>query len=233
MSEASAYYDRYWSEGICGWHPQAGLSKPMRDLLEDLARDRDVLDYGGGDGTRYGDVLRRVARSVAAADVSPAVLEMREAAGDKPLSLEALRDRKDEFDLVLLLEVLEHVLDPSEALAAAVGPLRAGGKVVISVPNAFSAWNRARMVFGRLPASGVGPPGVAGRTYTAPHIRFFDLQSLLNLVTSTQLVPMNAWTDAVDAWKLSRLFPERLWPISLNRRAPLLAGTLIVVAHKR
>lgn len=89
------------------------------------------------------------------------------------------------------------------------------------------------MVFGRLPASGVGPPGVSGRTYTAPHIRFFDLESLLHLVASSALVPVNAWTDAMDAWKLSRLVPERLWPISLKRRSPLLPGTLIVVAEKK
>lgn len=232
MSEASSYYDRYWEEGICGWHPHAALSLPMRALLERVARDRDVLDFGGGDGMRYGDVLRSVAASVAAADVSPAILARRESAGDTPVPLDAIGELTDEFDLVLLLEVLEHVLDPADALSMATGPLRTGGNVLVSVPNAFSLWNRVRMLSGRLPASGVGPPGVSGRTYTAPHIRFFDLHSLLNVMKSVGLVPLNAWSDALDVWKLSRFVPERLWSISLDRRSPLLPGTLIVLAHK-
>lgn len=232
MSEPSSYYDRYWEEGICGWHPHAGLSSSMRALLEVVVRDRDVLDFGGGDGMRYGDVLRSVALTVAAADVSPAILARRESAGDRPVPLKTIRHLTDEFDIILLLEVLEHVLDPTDTLTTATVPLRAGGQVLVSVPNAFSLWNRARMVSGRLPASGVGPPGVSGRTYTAPHIRFFDLESLLDVIRSAGLVPRNAWSDALDLWKLSRFVPERLWQIPLRRRSPLLPGTLVVLADK-
>lgn len=232
MTEPSDYYDSYWEQGVGGWHVQANLTSPLRDLLERVTRDRDVLDFGGGDGERYGHVLRTAARTVTVADVSPAVLRRRQEAGDEAILIDQLREVDDEFDIVLALEVLEHILDPAGALSTAIAPLRGGGQVLITVPNAFSLWNRARMAFGRLPASGVGPPGVAGRTYTAPHIRFFDFVSLLNLVSSVGLEPLSAWASSLDLWKFSPLIPEKLRPIPLNRQSPLFAHTFIVLARK-
>lgn len=226
MSEQD-YYNRYWGEGVAGWCVEAGLTAPMRDLLVQSTAGRDVLDFGGGNGERYGQVLRDNAKSSTVADVSTAVLSHRADAGDDVLHVSDLAAHQGQYDVVLYLEVLEHLLDPVEALKLGTSTLRPDGFVLVSVPNAFSWWNRLRMLVGRLPASGVGPPGVRGRTYLAPHIRFFDLRSLTGAMEAAGLEVEGAWTDSVETWRFERYAKPRLRRLSLQRESPLLARTLI------
>jgi SAM-dependent methyltransferase len=55
------------------------------------------------------------------------------------------------FDVVVAGEVLEHVADPSAAVANAYRALRPGGRFVGSVPNAFRLKSRLRYLAGRHP----------------------------------------------------------------------------------
>ena len=200
------YYDRYWREGVAGWAVEAPLTAHTSQFLSDETRGRRVLDFGGGDGRRYGAVIRSAAKSVTVADVSREVLRDRSLAGDAVVHIDELPHLAEEFDVVLFLEVLEHLLDPLASLRLGASKLRSGGEVVISVPNAFSWHNRLRMLAGRLPASGAGGrEGVRGRTYVAPHIRFFDLDSLLHLVEAANLEVLSVQTDARSEWKFARL----------------------------
>jgi SAM-dependent methyltransferase len=227
---ADAYYDGYWQNGVAGWAVEAPMTAHTEQFLRDRVRGRSVLDYGGGDGERYGWLLREAAASVTVADVSPAVLEKRKRDGDDTVHVDELNELPDTFDVALFLEVLEHLLDPLEALLLGTSKLKPGGDVVISVPNAFSLVNRARMLAGRLPASGVGGEGVRGRTYIAPHIRFFDRGSLVHLVEAAGLTVESVETDRLDAWKLGRFVRARgMRPV----RAGLVAMTLVVTARKR
>jgi SAM-dependent methyltransferase len=57
-------------------------------------------------------------------------------------------------DLILLQHTLEHLWDPSRALAECFRILRPSGRVVIEVPN-FSSWDR--MLFGRYWGGGHAP----------------------------------------------------------------------------
>lgn len=226
MSEQD-YYNRYWGEGVAGWCVDARLTAPMRDLLIQATAGRDVLDFGGGNGERYGQILRDNAKSSTVADVSTAVLSHRADAGDNVVHVNDLASHQGQYDVVLYLEVLEHLLDPVEALKLGASALRPGGVVLVSVPNAFSWWNRLRMLIGRLPSSGVGPPGVRGRTYLAPHIRFFDLRSLTAAMEAAGLEVQDAWTDSLETWRFGRFVKPRLRRLSLQSESPLLAHTLI------
>lgn len=224
------FYDRYWSTGIGGWHPAAGLSAELSSALQRTCDQRSVLDYGGGDGRRYGDCIRIAARRYVVADVSPAVLSARRELGDEAINLSELDQLDGQVDTLVMLEVLEHLLDPAAALKAATDLLPPGGLALVSVPNAFSWWNRLRMVAGRLPASGVGPPGVRGHTYDAPHIRFFDLTSFTHLIEHAGLVVDAVWTDELDLGRLSRLSSTKRRVVS--RRNALFVPTFIAECRK-
>lgn len=229
MPDTSEYYDRYWKDGVHGWSVSAALSDGLRSLLEGVATGADVVDLGGGDGARYGHVLRSVARTYTVVDVSHDVLRARAAMGDRTVHVEALPKMTDAFDALVCLDVLEHVVDPLEILREGVSTLRKNGKALVSVPNAFSWWNRARMVAGRLPSSGVGV-SLRGRHFLAPHIRLYDRASLLGLVESAGLAVVEEYADGLDLWRATRFASKGLRPLRL--RSPLLPMTFVVLCQR-
>jgi SAM-dependent methyltransferase len=233
--DLSGYYDRYWQEGVAGWTVQASVSKPISGLLRSIVASRSVLDYGGGDGQRYGQILREEAASCTVVDISPAMLAQRRAMGDEAISFdELLRSQDRIFDVLLVLEVLQHVVDPENVLVKLAEHVAPEGKVLISVPNAFSAVNRLRMLGGRLPASGVGARGVRGQTYVAPHIRFFDVASLKTLVSRAGFALDALFTDQLDLWRVTAYQTPRIWAYTKRNSAwfQLSAHTLYASCSK-
>ncbi|MGE5835488.1 MAG: methyltransferase domain-containing protein, partial [Acidobacteriota bacterium] len=79
------------------------------------------------------------------------------------------------FDLVLFLDVLEHLRDPRAALAGAEAVLAPGGSVLLSVPNVTHGALRLELLSGkfRYRASGLLDRG---------HLRFFDAVGLDALI---------------------------------------------------
>lgn len=220
-----SYYDDYWSVGVAGWNVAAELSPGVKSLLVHHTSGKRVVDFGGGDGMRYAHVVRPVASHYVVTDVSEAVLRSREVMGDDTLHAEALAERPERFDVILVLEVLEHLLDPAGVLRLLATKMEPQATLIASVPNAFSLVNRVRMLAGRLPSSGVGGLGVRGRTYLAPHVRFFDRVSLCNILADAGLRIGTLFGDGVDCWKLALPLKQPL--IRLKHRSGLI-GDLAV-----
>jgi 2-polyprenyl-3-methyl-5-hydroxy-6-metoxy-1,4-benzoquinol methylase len=80
-----------------------------------------------------------------------------------------------EFDVVLLLDVLEHLVAPERVLSLVRGWLAPSGRVVISVPNVAHAAVRLALLQGTFPRSDVG---LLDRT----HLQFFDRAQLTELI---------------------------------------------------
>ena len=229
--DAGSLYDRYWAGGVAGWHVSANLSPAVESLLLGYGTDADVLDYGGGDGSRYGDVLHAASATYTVADVSREVLKRREAAGVSTVPIDQLDSRSDLYDVVVCFEVLEHLLDPTAAVARISRVTREGGTALLSVPNAFSALNRIRMLVGRQPSSGVGV-SLKGKTYQAPHVKFFDLRSFANLAASAGLRVAGAYTDKVDGGRYFDRQFDSLKSLNIERGSSLFASTLFLVCKK-
>lgn len=97
------------------------------------------------------DALRDVSARVVAAD-----LETLETDAFDP-----------EFDVVLLLDVLEHLHDPASVLVRAAGWLAPRGRLLISLPNIAHGAVRLALLHGRWESQDVG---LLDRT----HVRYFD-----------------------------------------------------------
>lgn len=104
-----------------------------------------ILDFGAGFGDMSAYLSSKGANVVA---VEPFGFEVCEAKG---LSVyrsleELLADRGSEeiFDAIIMLEVLEHLIDPLPVLKALHGLLRSNGWLFVSTPNSRSA--KARLV---------------------------------------------------------------------------------------
>jgi SAM-dependent methyltransferase len=84
---------------------------------------------------------------------------------DKPLPL-----LKGQFDVIVYGDILEHLRNPMEVFTGFNRSLRAGGQVMVSVPNVAHVWVRLNLLAGRLPYA---DRGILDRT----HLRFFTLSS--------------------------------------------------------
>jgi SAM-dependent methyltransferase len=143
------------------------------NTLYQLPKIGDLLDIGPGSGViakLLGDPSQIIA------------VEPDRASWEHLRSLyAAVHERIDElppeesFDSILLLDVLEHVSDPATLLASATQRLRAGGYLLISVPNIAHIAVRFMLLLGFFPEMNKGP---LDRT----HLRFFTLSTITNLI---------------------------------------------------
>ena len=83
---------------------------------------------------------------------------------------------REEFDFVLLADVLEHLRDPAAVLRRALPCLKKTGEVIISVPNVANFIIRMGLLLGRFEYS---DRGILDRT----HLRFFTLASLRRMLS--------------------------------------------------
>jgi 2-polyprenyl-6-hydroxyphenyl methylase / 3-demethylubiquinone-9 3-methyltransferase len=133
------------------WDPK-GPSKPLHDLnplrlkfIQDSVNlsGADALDVGCGGGILTEALARSGARSLGI-DLSQAVLEVAELhaleaklkVDYRAISAEELAAQQPgAFDLVTCMEMLEHVPQPAQTLAALAALVKPGGNVVVSTLN--------------------------------------------------------------------------------------------------
>lgn len=87
----------------------------------------------------------------------------------------ALPNLKSEYNLIILGDVLEHLIDPKEILAQLVSKLSQNGRILISVPNVANITIRLSLLFGRFRYT---DRGILDRT----HLRFFDSRAFKDLI---------------------------------------------------
>lgn len=156
----SVEYDHYLTQhfrriaaaSTLQWNAVAAIDHHGKYFPAD--KDAAVLEVGPGFGTLIEHLHNRCSyRNVSAVDVSPEVVAAcnRVLPGSTLLAENTaafLRERPNEFDLVLMLHVLEHV--PREAVMPLLEALRASlktnGKLIVEVPNivhpVMGAYNR-------------------------------------------------------------------------------------------
>ena len=81
------------------------------------------------------------------------------------------------FDVVVCGAVLEHLPEPEALLARIRGWLRAGGTLLVSLPNVANVSVRAALLSGRFPYA---ERGILDRT----HLRFYTRRSAVELIGS-------------------------------------------------
>jgi glycosyltransferase involved in cell wall biosynthesis len=83
----------------------------------------------------------------------------------------------DEFDYILLADILEHIRNPAEILNKCQSNLKNKGKLIIAVPNIANWTVRLNLLFG---AFNYTPRGILDKS----HIHFYTLKSISQLITS-------------------------------------------------
>jgi len=172
-TDLAAFYDDYWKGRDL--HRLLARSEARASLaLELLGENAPILPGTGfrprlleiGCGPGY--CLEKFdARGYEASgvDISPVAVEM---ARKKGLRAE-LRDITNEpllgeYEVLVALEVLEHLADPLSVLMKIKKALSVGGRLVVSLPNEFHLVRRLSIIFGNMAFGG----------HDDPHVHYFD-----------------------------------------------------------
>lgn len=110
---------------------------------------------------------------------------------------------RQQFDVLLAADILEHFRDPGAVLARASRQLTANAEVILAVPNVANLFIRLLLLLGRFP---YGRRGILDRT----HLHFFTLRSALELIRES-------------GWKVRTVTPT---PLPVPLVFPRAAGTL-------
>ncbi len=182
----NTYYDQYWTKGQ-KWSPSASTLGRMEEALifPHLAPDATLLDYGCGDGQRYGKALAARGIRYVGFDISEeAVRQARDFGLEASLLVDGFRTTlaDQSCDLALCFEVLEHLMEPDQAVREIARVLKPAGAAIFSVPNPGSWFQRLEFL-----ATGFWNPGGSPLTsrkapWRDPHIRFFTPKLLRRIL---------------------------------------------------
>jgi 2-polyprenyl-3-methyl-5-hydroxy-6-metoxy-1,4-benzoquinol methylase len=176
----------------------------------------DVLDVGAADGS-VARTLSQVGCRVWGVEYDPEVAKMAAQwcedviVGDiEQLDLKGALGRQ--FDVILFLDILEHLKDPLSVLREALDLLTERGYVVISLPNVAHAAMRAQFLQGRFPYTATG-------LLDDTHLRFFDPTSVHQFLRDAGLevldedrviLPVDGTEIAIDADQLDPAIAQQL-----------------------
>lgn len=141
---------------------------------------------------------------------------------------------EESFDVVVLADVLEHLVDPEGALERASRWARPGGAVIVSVPNIAHWAARLTVLRGHWRADESG-------TFDATHLRFFTLDRLRALMETAALsdvriepvVPrLRNHLPQIERLPGVGARAERLWAAA-GARFPNLFGYQLVATGRR
>ena len=148
--------------------------------------NRRILDVGCGLGM-YVEKFRRFSNDVYGVDVDPEkVQKAQEKLPNISLApAEELPFKDRGFDVVLLHEVIEHVVDDQRTISEAVRCLDVGGHIVIYAPNRLYPFEthgyffRGQYHFGLLPLVNYLPDPLRDRV--CPHVRVYTARNIVRL----------------------------------------------------
>lgn len=135
-----------------------------------------LLDIGAGGGAIGKELKDRKFENLYAVEVDPLSREhIRQNYKMVAEDISTYSDKK--FDLVLLLDVLEHIVNPQIILREVFKILNSGGHVLISLPNVAHWSVRFPLLFGSF---NYKERGILDRT----HVNFYTRQSALKFLQS-------------------------------------------------
>ena len=182
-NEHQSYYNNFYRELSLIDEANNSFSKIER-LIRTLAPQAEILDIGCGHGSVSHELAKR-GHQVTGVEVNREALASLRKKGIRPLEWDISKpfDLTERFDLVLLLDVLEHVFDPLALLQRAGGLLNEGGSLIVSVPLYFDLIDRLRILLtGRIISYDNLSYGIANyrkfRSFNYDHIRFFSPEDL-------------------------------------------------------
>ena len=229
-------YESYWTHGI--------IDQSYRywkiNLLKNYIRNNDnILDIGCGDG----DTCHNFARDneVFGIDISEFALKKAIGKGLKACVCNIDDDKfpfKDgSFDVVLILDVLEHTMDPVTVIKEAKRTLSKNGLMIVTVPNALNLMNRLYFLSGKFVDVFDQSHRYEDRLFTE-HIRIFSKDILERLIMNEGLKMMERHyyfpqRFEENRWKKFQLICDFIYKTKMHQKLPALFSLGFFYALKK
>lgn len=149
-------------------------------VLENMLENQAILSIGCGSAELEKEI-KKLGNEVSGIDIDEkAVLDARSKI-DMVLRIDIEKEdewaflKKNSFDVVIVVDVLEHLLNPSLVLKKIKLYLKPGGYIVVSLPNIANWKTRFGLLFGRFNYDNYG---VLDRT----HLKFYTFNTAKRLI---------------------------------------------------
>lgn len=240
MSPETTSQSSFYSRHVMGEHDK---EPPLMHTAQSniMRREREhgdprrILDIGSGAGVGASLIARTLrAEEVVCIDLSVAALQEVRRSGFAPLIASAEGHRLPfpdaTFDVVILDEVIEHLVDTDSIMEEIHRVLRADGQLLISTPNLASWFNRISLLLGVQPAfSEVSFRKVYGRPGSGlvGHLRLFTKRAFVEFVND------NGFTATKVVGIPFPELPRIVRPVDvLLSRVSSIAGGVVIVADR-
>lgn len=173
MENDFKYKDIHWEK-----------ADPKEIIFPLISPGSKVLDLGCWAGRLGEKLIKEKKCEVFGVDINQKAIELAKkrltkafvADLNKEKELQKLFDNQ-KFDFIVLVEVLEHLVNPEKLLTEIKKLLNKDGKIIISVPNIANWEIRLQLLFGNFDYE---QQGILDET----HLRFFTRKSIRNLLMS-------------------------------------------------
>ncbi|RMD88006.1 MAG: class I SAM-dependent methyltransferase, partial [Candidatus Dadabacteria bacterium] len=169
--------------------------------LRKIPKDAFILDIGAG-SCGIGEALKKEGyANLWAVEVDKEALKRAQEVYD--YAFEKIEDiEKSDFDAILLLDVIEHLQDPSGCLAKALSMLKIGGVMLVVVPN-IAHWSvRFPLLFGFFNYS-------ERSILDSTHLHFFTRARFKKMLLSQKSAQLIKIESTIEPFEL--VFPRWLW----------------------
>lgn len=149
----------------------------------------NILDLGCADGSFIKHAAQELNATPFGLDISPKAVKQAQGIGvnaavanfESPLPLP-----DNHFDLIFVLEVIEHIYDTDQLISEAYRLLKPHGTLILSTPNLASLKNRIRLLFN------LYPENLEYSRQGAGHIHLYTLKVLTNQIMAHKFFLLSA-----------------------------------------
>lgn len=156
--------------------------KKMIQLLGNLV-NKKILDVGCGNG-HFGKEFINNGNSVFGVDISEKSVEVAKKYLSDAKCTDIQQDRlpyeDNFFDVIIMGEIIEHLLEPKKALLEIKRVLKNDGFIVITTPNFLVFSNRIRILFGNFEYTETG-------FLDKSHVHFFHIDSFKKIINELEM----------------------------------------------